>query len=145
MEDDLGVDIGEVLSVIKTAEVFVVMFQLVERRLLVDTRTGGAEMPLIRVVDRARNSEARFRELQRLRPRFAAPERIVAFQWPRSIRTFVECGAWEAISHRVQDLGAADNTCLAVLGELQQEEHSEEMRALRGEEPYRTLHGTTLS
>ena len=97
MEDDLGVDIGEVLSVINTAEVFVVMFQIFERRLLVDTRTAGEEMPLVRVVDRARNSEARFRELQRLRPRFAAPERIVAFQWPRSVRTFV--GALQPVGH----------------------------------------------
>ncbi len=145
MEDDLGVDIGEVLSVINTAEVFVVMFQIFERRLLVDTRTAGEEMPLVRVVDRARNSEARFRELQRLRPRFAAPERIVAFQWPRSVRTFVECGAWEAVNQRLQSLGASDSTCLAVLAELKQEEHTEQLRAVRGDEPYRTLNGTTLS
>ena len=145
MEDDLGVDIGEVLSVINTAEVFVVMFQLFERRLLVDTRTAGAEMPLVRVVDRARNSEARFRELQRLRPRFAAPERIVAFQWPRSVRTFIESGAWDAVNQRLQSVGAADSTCLAVLAELKQEERTEEIHALRGEEPYRTLNGTTLS
>ena len=41
MEDDLGVDLSEILSVINTAEVFVVMFQIFERRLLVDTRTAS--------------------------------------------------------------------------------------------------------
>jgi len=145
VEDEFGVDLSEVLNVINTAEVFVVMFLLFERRLLVDTRTAAGEAPLIRVVDRVRNSDERFRELRRLRPRFAAPERIVAFQWPRSMRTFVESGAWEAISNRVQSLGASESTCLAVLAELQLEERNESIRAVRGEEPYRTMRGGSLS
>ncbi len=145
VEDDLGVDLSEVISVVNTAEVFVVMFQIFERRLLVDTRTGGGETPLIRVVDRVRSSEERFRELQRLRPRLSAPERIVAFQWQRSVRTFVETGVWKAIEDRVRNAGASESTCLAVLSELQWEERHEELKAVRGEEPYRTLKGTGLS
>ena len=42
-------------------------------------------------------------------------------------------------------LGAAESTLLAVLAELQWEERQEEIKAVRGEEPYRTLKGTTLS
>lgn len=145
MEDDLGVDLSEVLSVVKSADVFVVMFQLFERRLLVDSRTANNESPLIRVVERVRSSDERFRELQRLRPKLAAPERIVAFQWPRSVRTLVESGVWEAIENRVRSLGTPDSTCLAVLSELRMEERNEELKAVRGEEPYRTLKGTTLS
>ena len=145
VEDDLGVDLSEVLSVVNTSEVFVVMFQLFERRLLVDSRTAANEPPLIRVVDRVRSSDERFRELQRLRPKFASPERIVAFQWQRSIRTMMELGIWEAIQTRVRSLGASESTCLAVLAELQWEERSEEIKAVRGEEPYRTLRGTSLS
>lgn len=144
MEDDLGVELSEVLSVVNTADVFVVMFAMFDRRLLVDARTG-AEGPLVRVVERVRSSEERFRELQRLRPRFAAPDRIVAFPWPRSVRTFVESGVWDAIQQRLVSLGAAENTCIAVLAELRQEERNEELRAVRGEEPYQTLRGTTLS
>ena len=113
MQDDLGVDLSEVLAVVNTAEVFVVMFYLFERRLLVDTRTSAGEPPLIRVVDRVRSSEERFRELLRLRPRFGSPERIVAFQWPRSVRTLIESGVWEAIETRVQGLWARRRTpCL---------------------------------
>lgn len=145
MEDEFGVDLQEILSVINTAEVFVVMFQLFERRLLVDARTGPGEPPLIRVVDRARSSEERFRELMRMRPKFPAPERIVAFQWQRSVRTFVESGVWDAIFNRLRSLGAAESTCLAVLAELQWEERNEEIKAVKGEEPYRTLRGSTLS
>jgi hypothetical protein len=145
VEDDLGVDLAEVMGVVNTAEVYIVMFQLFERRLLVDTRASDTEPPLIRVVERVRNSDERFRELRRMRPRFAAPERIVAFQWPRSVRTLIERGVWEAINKRMVDLGAPESTCLAVLAELQFEERSEELKAVRGEEPYRTLKGTGLS
>ena len=139
MQDDLGVDLSEVLAVVNTAEVFVVMFYLFERRLLVDTRTSAGEPPLIRVVDRVRSSEERFRELLRLRPRFGSPERIVAFQWPRSVRTLIESGVWEAIETRVSSLGTPQNAVLAVRSELQWEERNEELKAVRGEEPYRTL------
>ncbi len=139
MESDFGVDVSEVLEVINTAEVFVVMFPLFERRLLVDARTAGTEGPLIRIVSRARNAEERFRDLRRMRPRFPAPERIVAFQWPRSVRTLVNSGVWQAIEDRVRSLGAVESTCRAVLSELEHEERSEEQRAARGDEPYRTL------
>ena len=145
VEDDLGVDLSEVMGVVNTADVFIVMFQIFERRLLVDTRTANGEPPLIRAVNRARSSDERFRELRRLRPRFPPPERIVAFQWPRSIRTFLESGVWGAIEERVRALGTSESTCLAVLSELRWEERSEELRAVRGEEPYRTLRGSSLS
>lgn len=145
MDDDLGVDLSEVMGVVNTAEVFVVMFQLFERRLLVDTRTANSEQPLIKMVDRVRSSEERFRELHRLRPRLPSPERIVAFQWPRSVRTLVESGVWGSIEQRLRILGAPDSNLLAVLAELQWEERQEEIKAVKGEEPYRTLKGTTLS
>ena len=144
VEDDLGVEMEEFLSVVNSAEVFIVMFHLFERRLLVDTRVANGpnpEGPLIRVVDRVRSSDERFRELLRMRPRLPAPDRIVAFQWPRSVRTFVECGMWGAIEQRMRALGAAETTCAAVLADLQSEERKEEMKAVRGEEPYRTIRG----
>jgi hypothetical protein len=144
VEEDLGVDLEEVLAVVNTADVFLVMFQLFERRLLVDARTNGGELPLIRLVDRVRNAEERFRELMKLRPRFAAPERITAFNWPRSVRTLVESGVWGAIESRLRSLGVAESTILAVLAEMQWEERQEEMRAVRGDEPYRTMLGGAL-
>ena len=143
VEPDFGVDVSEVLSVISTAEVFVVMFPLFERRLLVDTRTAGSDGPLIRVVDRVRNAEERFRDLRRLRPRFPAPERIVAFQWPRSVRMLFSTGVWPAIEDRLRSLGGAETTCQAVLAQLLAEERGEEMKAAAGAEPYRTLWPTS--
>jgi hypothetical protein len=142
MEDEFGIDVSEVTAVVRDAEVFVIMFPHFERRLLVDTRTSGSEGPLLRVVDRVRNPEERFRELRRLRPRFSAPEKIVAFQWPRTVRALVESGVWKTIEERVRALGVAGGTCVAVLAELEREDRREEMRAVRGDEPYRTLWAT---
>jgi hypothetical protein len=138
-DNDLGVDIPELLGVINTAEVFVIMFQHFDRRLLVDARTAGSEGPMIRMADRVRNADERFRELRRMRPRFPSPERIVAFQWPRSARTLVASGVWQAIEDRVRSLGAGANTCQAVLAEMLFEERKEEGRAVTGGEPYRTI------
>ena len=145
MEDDLGVDLSEILNVVNTSEVFVVMFHLFERRLLVDARTSEHDLPLIRVVDRVRSSDERFRELIRLRPKLTSPEKIIAFQWPRTVRTLVESGVWQAITDRLTSSGVADSAMQAVLHELQREERREEIKAVRGEEPYRTLRGTQLS
>jgi hypothetical protein len=140
VDHDFGIDVSEVLEVIRTAEVFVVWFPTFDRRLLVDTRVSGSDVPLIRVVDRVRNAEERFRELRRLRPRYPPPERIVAFQWPRSVDVMVNAGVWNSIEARATSLGAAASTCEAVLAELQVEERLEQQRAIRGEEPlYRTL------
>lgn len=145
MEDELGVDLSEILNVVNTAEVFVVMFHLFERRLLVDNRHTAEDPPLVRVVDRVRSSDERFRELMRLRPKLSSPERIIAFQWPRTVRTLVEAGVWQAIHDRLASEGVPENTLLAVLHELQWEERREEIKAVRGEEPYRTLRGGTIS
>jgi hypothetical protein len=145
VEDELGVDLSEILNVVNTAEVFVVMFHLFERRLLVDNRHSAEDPPLVRVVDRVRSSDERFRELMRLRPKLSSPERIIAFQWPRTVRTLVESGVWQAIHDRLASEGVPESTLLAVLHELQWEERREEIKAVRGEEPYRTLRGGTIT
>jgi hypothetical protein len=139
VENEFGIDVEEVLSVIGSAEVFVIMFEHLERRLLVDTRTAGSEGPLMRVVERVRNADERFRDLRRLRPRFPAPERIVAFRWPRSVKTLVASGIWQAIEDRLLPLGCSEWTCRAVLAEIEREEIGEEQKAIRGDEPWRTL------
>jgi hypothetical protein len=145
VEDELGVDLSDILNVVNTAEVFVVMFHHFERRLLVDNRHTDEDPPLVRVVDRVRSSDERFRELMRLRPKLASPDRIIAFQWPRTVRMLVESGIWQAIFDRLSSEGVPESTLLAVLHELQWEERREEIKAVRGEEPYRTLRGGTIT
>jgi hypothetical protein len=57
----------------------------------------------------------------------------------------VESGIWQAIFDRLSSEGVPESTLLAVLHELQWEERREEIKAVRGEEPYRTLRGGTIT
>ena len=71
--DDYGLDIDEVLRVIDSANVLVVRFAILDKRLLVDLRTNEQEGPLVAMVPKASSVEDRFRKLKQLRPRFPLP------------------------------------------------------------------------
>ena len=137
--EDLGVDIDEVISAINSAEVLVMRFPVIEKRLLLDFRTSSYEAPFLKVVNRVNSAEERFRDLRRLRPRFPAPERIVAMQWPRSVDVLVSSGVWPAIEQRMQSLNLSSAICQEVLVDLQREERLEAFRAIRGADNYETL------
>ncbi|TMB98862.1 MAG: hypothetical protein E6J42_04915 [Chloroflexi bacterium] len=139
--DDYGLDINEVTKVIDNADVLIVRFAIVDKRLLIDTRMSEQEGPLIAVVPRAGSVEERFKALKKLRPRFALPEKIMSFMWPRHMETFRNSGLWERIQQRMISLGgeAMASRCNEVFQALAQEEHTEVLSAIRGGEGYQSL------
>jgi hypothetical protein len=139
--DDFGLDIEEVTKVIESADVLVVRFAIVDKRLLIDTRTNEQEGPFIAVVPKAGSIEERFKALKRLRPRFALPEKIMSFMWPRHMETFRNSGLWSRIEQRLNALGGDNLTqrCNEVFGELIREEKLEVLSAIRGGEGYQSL------
>jgi len=141
MENDFGLDLQEIMKVIDTAEVLVVRFVIIERRLLVDARHNTDEGPLIQLVPRASSIEERFRHLKEVRPRFPLPERIMSFMWPRHIALLEASGVWQRIVDR---LGAPANAsvaeeCAAAYRELLAEERAQVMAAIRGDSGYQSL------
>ena len=82
--EDYGLDLDEVSRVIDAADVLVVRFAILDKRLLIDARTNETDGPLIAVVPRAQSVEDRFKSLKKLRPLFPLPEKIMSFMWPRS-------------------------------------------------------------
>ncbi len=141
MENDFGLDLREIMHVVDTAEVLVVRFAIIEKRLLVDTRHDAQEGPLIQLVPRASSVEERFRHLKQLRPRFPLPERIMSFMWPRHIALMEKSGVWQRIIDRLVGLGYPDmaEKCQAVFREVTEEEKAEVMAAIRGGEGYQSL------
>jgi hypothetical protein len=139
--DDFGLDIEEVTKVIEGADVLVVRFAIVDKRLLIDTRTNEQEGPFIAVVPKAGSIEERFKALKRLRPRFALPEKIMSFMWPRHMETFRNSGLWSRIEQRLVTLGGDNLTqrCNEVFDELIGEEKLEVLAAIRGSEGYQSL------
>ncbi len=139
--DDFGLDMDEVTRVINTADVLVVRFAILEKRLLVDARSTEAEGPVIAVVDKAGSVEERFKSLKKLRPRFPLPEKIMSFIWPRHIETFRNSGLAERIVARLVSIGGEEMRAVAesAFDELMRHEQAEVVTAIRGGDGYQTL------
>ncbi|MCH7835408.1 MAG: hypothetical protein IH864_00905 [Chloroflexi bacterium] len=139
--DDYGLDLDEVARVIAAAEVLVVRFAILDKRLLIDARTSDTEGPVIAVVPKASSVEERFKALKKLRPRLPLPEKIMSFMWPRQMETFRDSGLWDKIEGRMVSLGGEQmlEVCKAVFEELEREEKAEVVAAIRGSETYQSL------
>jgi len=139
--DEFGLDMDEVARVIDKAEVLVVRFAIVDKRLLIDARTNDTEGPLIAVVPKAGSVEERFKALKMLRPRFPLPDKIMSFMWPRHVDTFRSSGLSGRIESRLVSLGgdAMAAPCQQAFEELVREERTETFTAIRGGEGYQTI------
>jgi len=139
--DDYGLDINEVARVIDSADVIVVRFAILDKRLLIDARTNEQEGPIIAVVAKAGSVEERFKALKKLRPRFSLPDKIMSFMWPRHMETFRKSGLWQKIEARMVQLGGDEMTkrCNEVFEELSKQERAEVLAAIRGGEGYQSL------
>jgi hypothetical protein len=141
MTDEFGVDLDQVFKVIDSADVLVIRFHLIDKRLLVDFRTSPNSGPMIKVVPRAESVEDRVRSIKRMRPEFPMPERILHFQWPRSIAVLLNAGVWQRLVDRMSALGDDETTdsCGRVMEELVALERREVVGAIRGADHYQTL------
>ncbi|MCL4241219.1 MAG: hypothetical protein KJ048_07680 [Dehalococcoidia bacterium] len=141
MSDEFGVDLDEVFKVIDTADVLVVRFHLIDKRLLVDFRTRAGVLPLMKIVPRAESVEDRFRSIKRLRPEFPLPEKVMSFHWPRSMPVLLTSGVWQHLVDRVSALGDDDTTetCGRTMEELVAMERREVFGAIRGADHYQTI------
>jgi len=139
--DEFGMDLGEVMEVIDTAEVLVIRFAILDKRLLIDARHDEVDGPLVKLVPKTSSVEERFRSLRELRSRFPLPEKIVSFSWPRQVETFRLAGLWARIVDRLIASGHAGvkEQCEAIFGELVNEEKAEVMTAIRGGPSYQSL------
>jgi len=140
--DEYGIDLDEVFKVIDAADVLIVRFAIVDKRLLVDARTNASDGPYIAVVPKAGSIEERFRHLKQARPRFPLPDKIMSFLWHRpSMATFRESGIWGRITDRVVLAGGdeAADRCAEVFRELEREERANIVGAIVGSESYQSL------
>jgi len=139
--DEFGMDLDEVMEVIDAAEVLVIRFAILDKRLLIDARHDEVDGPLVRLVPKASSVEDRFRSLRELRSRFPLPEKIVSFTWPRQVETFRLAGLWSHIVDRLIASGHAGvkEQCEAVFRELVDEEKVEVVTAIRGGPSYQSL------
>lgn len=140
MDGDFGLNLPEIIDIIDHAEVVIVRFALLDKRLLIDARSDGVEGPLIKTVPRVRSVEERFRNLREIRPRFPLPDKIMSFFWPRYVQSLETTGIWKRIEKRLleQGYGETQEACRTAFEELLKTEEQELKAAIRGE-GYQTL------
>ena len=141
MDSDFRIDMDEIRRVVDDAEVFIVRFDRVERRLLVDNRTAEGDPPMIRIVPRVSSAEERYRSLQKLRPNMQLPEQITVFSWPRPAQAMRDAGIWSRIETRLIALGGDDLTTQSeqAFRQLVAAERLEVAAAITGGEGFHTL------
>lgn len=141
MSEEFGVDLDQVFKFIDTADVLIVRFHLIDKRLLADFRVSQKTGPLITVVPRAESLEDRFRSIKRMRPEFPVPEKVLHFPWPRSVPVLLAAGVWQRLVDRISALGDDETTeaCGRVMEELMALERNEVHGAIRGADHYQTL------
>jgi hypothetical protein len=127
MDNDFSIDLADIAATVHTAEVVAIRFVSTSQRLLLDFRSSELDGPMVRVVEPVNTVEERYRSLRRLRPRFPAPEKIVAIWWPRFVSSLESTGIWDEILERVRDAGHPEaieraHEALASLIELEQEQ-----------------------
>ena len=128
LEGDFDLDIGEIHRVVADAEVLSIFFPMIRKSLIIDTRCSSKEGPLVRLVPQAGSLEERYRTIQRMRPQFPKPDKVVALPWPRYVGSLVRLGALEKIRQRLEESGYARP--LLALDKAIQEVHRLERREL---------------
>lgn len=141
MDPDYGIDIAEMARVIDEAEVLVIRFQVVSQRLLLDTRTGDDQPPLVELVAPVSSAEERYRYLARARPGLPLPDDITVLAWPRYIEVMRDSGVWQRIVERMTEAGGPEmaRVCERVYDEVRRAERAELSAAIVGGEGYESL------
>ena len=139
--DDYGVDLEEISRIIREAEVLVVQFQVINKRLLLDFRTSSVDGPFVKVVEPAGTTEERFRSIRILRPTFSSPKRILTILWPRSMASLKSSGVLESIDERIIEISIETNTDMIqeAFNQLVKEEAATINAAIKGAEGFQTL------
>lgn len=135
MNNDYPLDLAEIYRIIDTVEVLIIGFTTFPERLLVDARYDAQEGPLITMVPSVSSMEERRRHLRELRPRFALPERIMFFVWPKPIASLERLGVWQHIVGRAQNSGHPGvlEGCQRTLRDLKRRERDGIIAAVKGE------------
>jgi hypothetical protein len=136
------IDFDAVNQNIGEAAVITLHFPMLRRTLLIDTRSGPSDGPIVCVVSMVNNSAERFESLRRLRPELPRPESLTMIPWPRTVGTLESTGVWDRILARLQVTGGPEVLIEArrCLRELRSLELSELRHAITGSQ-YRTVWG----
>jgi hypothetical protein len=139
-ENGLTVDQDAIDNVLAHADVVTIGFAALAPRLLIDARANDNDGPMVALAEPVGSLPERYLWLGRRRPMFGAPEKFSFFVWPHTVRLLQERDTLAVIRRRLELLpgdGAAQLD--TVLDEFRELEREEFRKAIRGEEPWKTV------
>jgi len=141
MDADYDINLAALQEVIDDADVFVIRFDRIEQRLLVDARQDEGGAVFIQVVPPVNSGRERYRFLEEARPGMAAPAQITVFQWRQSVKVLKNVGLWKRLEERFFELGGVPAVQLVetAFDEALRLEETELVGAIRGGEGWETL------
>lgn len=141
MDADYDINLNALREVIDEADVFVVRFDRIDQRLLVDARQNDSGEVFIQMVPPVNSGRERYRFLEEARPGMPAPEQITVFQWRQSAQVLKNVGLWKRLEERFFDLGGlpAVERVSATFDDALRLEQLELASAIRGGEGWDTV------
>ena len=127
MDGEFRIDLDEISTTIETAEVISILFPMLRKSLVLDTRSDLEDGPMARVVPMAESVDDRLRSIKRMRPRFPRPESVTIIPWPKQVKSLKRLGLWGKIIERMMSTGNREiigkcTTCYEKLLQLDAEE-----------------------
>ena len=140
MDGEFVMDLQDVFASVESADVMSLSFLTFRKALIIDTRSNGAEGPLVSILPMVASPQERVRSLRRLRPRFPRLRDLTVIPWPRYVDSLVSLGVWDRIVERFVVSGddVAVAACEEALDELRRLEKAELAAVVSGES-YHTI------
>ena len=139
-ENGVEPDLAAVDDILRRGDVIAIGFTGFAERLLVDTRFNDETGPLATVVEPVASVQERFLWLGRHRGMFGAPKAFSFFVWPGSVATLVHSDVLDPLRARLAAYNDEAVRGLAqALGEMVEGERDLTRRAIRGDEPWKSL------
>jgi len=136
--------IMQVLSTIDEAEVMTIFFPNLAKALVVDTRAGMEDKPLVRVMNQLNSMEERMGSLEKMRPSLGRVRSIAGIPWTKSIRTLRDNEIIDRLVVRLVMAGLptheANQICADAFRKLVEVEQAQWIDLIKGYNPlYKTI------
>ena len=135
MDGNFHIDAAELNRAVDEAEVLSIVFPLIRRSLIIDTRFSTEDEPMVRLAPQTSSMEERYRSIRRMRPNFPRPDNVTAVPWPKYVHSLIQTGVVAHIHRRLEESGflRPSQALEQALEELSRLEKQELAAAIQGE------------
>lgn len=140
MDGDFELDVDEILTDLKDADVLSLFFPMFRKSLVLDLRSTENSGPMVKIMPMVASPQERMRAIRRLRPGFPRRHSLSVVAWPRYVDSLRTHGIWQRLVERIERAGhkQAAGDMDKALQELRRQEKAEMARVVMGDN-YHTI------